>query len=224
MMKRLLFLLCAAICLPAIISCSDTDGLEDHTYDRWQERNDSAFAAVYAQAQHEIAQGSSKWRIFKSYATTLAATPENSIVVRIDRQGTGSGCPLYTDSVRVNYQGLLLTGKQFDHSGLFKDYEHLLAHAVQPCGPAGEKHRRGIHHGPATDAHRRPLARLYPLAAGLWSCGHYGHSRPQHVAVRRGAEAVCPHGQSPARVEVAPALRLSPLARRRQPPLWPGLP
>lgn len=134
MMKRLLFLLCTAICLPAIISCSDTDGLEDHTYDRWQERNDSAFAAVYARAQHEIAQGSSKWRIFKSYATTLAATPENSIVVRIDRQGTGSGCPLYTDSVRVNYQGLLLTGKQFDHSGLFKDYESIFSPTL--CSPA----------------------------------------------------------------------------------------
>lgn len=109
-------------------SCSND---EPTPAELWKARNEAAFHQVYTEAQAAIAAGSTQWRIIKNYATTLDATEKNCIVVRIDRQGTGSGCPLYTDSVRVNYQGRLiptleqekqgLPGTQFDHSGFYAD-------------------------------------------------------------------------------------------------------
>lgn len=129
----------AAICsivfiLAALTSCSDSDGVEDHTYDRWQERNDSAFHAVFTEAQKAIEQGSKQWRIIRRTDSTLPTSESNSIVVRIDKEGTGTECPYYTDSVRVNYIGSLLTGKTFDHSGFYADYESVFS--PQLCRPA----------------------------------------------------------------------------------------
>lgn len=123
-----------ALGLAAFSSCTETTEDVDHTYDRWQERNDSAFHAIYQHAQKAISEGSTEWKIYRSYATTLPANEHNSIVVHIAKQGTGSGCPMYTDSVRVNYQGCLFTGKTFDHSGFYNDSTSIFS--PQLCKPA----------------------------------------------------------------------------------------
>lgn len=124
---------CVVLILTGLAACSDNDGLEDHTYDRWKDRNDSAFHAVFTEAQKAIEQGDTKWRILRRYESTLPVSESNSIVVRIDKAGEGTVCPLYTDSVRVNYLGTLLTGKAFDHSGFYSDYASVFS--PQFCSP-----------------------------------------------------------------------------------------
>lgn len=116
-----LHILLAMVGLVVLTACEETTGEVDHTYDRWQARNDSAFHSIYTHAQQQIEAGSSEWRIIKNYATTLAPSERNSIVVRIAHEGTGSGCPMYTDSARINYRGMLINGETFDHSGFYPD-------------------------------------------------------------------------------------------------------
>lgn len=113
--------------LPVLVSCEKNEESVDHTYDRWKERNDSAFHAIYAQAQDSVKAGSPRWRIIRSDNSTLLPTEKNSIVVRIDSIGTGNESPLYTDSVCINYRGELLNGRIFDHSGFRSDYESVFS-------------------------------------------------------------------------------------------------
>ena len=64
-------------------------------------------------------------------AVVLAAAAGDTVCVEIIEAGTGSGYPLYTDSVRVNYLGRLIStdleqplgtlGEPFDHSGYSSD-------------------------------------------------------------------------------------------------------
>lgn len=133
-------LLCSLpILFGGLASCTEEDD-SSTTYANWPARNTGAFHKILTQAKADIAAGDTKWRIIKSYATTNELCDTNCIVVRIDVEGTGAGCPLYTDSVRVNYQGRLINpddlteGKQFDHSGYYNDYASIFSPAL--CRPA----------------------------------------------------------------------------------------
>ena len=103
---RLSMALVAALCLTA---CSETDDKVEE-YPDWQNKNEAFFASKYNAAKQAVASGSKEWKVFKSYARDPekegAAT--DYIVVKVLREGTGSGCPLFTDSVRVHYRGQLL--------------------------------------------------------------------------------------------------------------------
>ena len=128
------------MCLCVFASCEDTEG-ENHEYDNWQVRNEQAYADTLALAQNEIAMAQRQygeaweehcnWRVLRSYAIAdeVASDATNTIVVRIDKRGTGSGCPVYTDSVSVNFIGRLIPtennphGYTFGHSSLYDTYE-----------------------------------------------------------------------------------------------------
>ncbi len=138
-MKKALFLLTiiAMAVTPLLTACSEND--EDTTTDEfanWRNRNEAYFADVRSNALHQIAQAKNAygdnweencdWRTFLSYSLSAAAltnTAEDSICVQIMKRGTGSGCPLGSDKVRVFYCGRLMPtsqhpdGKMFDHSG-----------------------------------------------------------------------------------------------------------
>lgn len=141
-MKRffpIFMLLLAMTASLGFTACENDEGTE--SIDKgWQTRNTQAFREIYKQALQAEAAGDPNWRVIKNYGTTLPLCDTNCIVVRIDKAGTGSGCPLYTDSVRINYQGRLMPtdeypdGKQFDHSGFYNDYESIFSPAL--CRPA----------------------------------------------------------------------------------------
>ena len=65
----------------------------------------------------------------------IATMAVDHIVVHVLKEGTGSGCPLYTDSVRVNYSGRMLpstsypAGFVFDKS-YYGDFDPKTAHPV----------------------------------------------------------------------------------------------
>ena len=106
-----------------ISSCSDsTDEVEE--YPNWQSTNVAYWNETYASATQKIAAGDTSWKIYKSwnYEDTLHSENTSYIVVHVLNEGTGSGSPLYTDSVRVHYRGRLLpstsypNGYEFDSS------------------------------------------------------------------------------------------------------------
>lgn len=127
-----IFLLLAAI--PLFSACTE-DEVEDPEYADWQNRNSAYFqeqistarAAIVAskEAYGEAWEEHCPWRLFRTYTLPegAPAATTDSIAVRIVERGSGSGSPLYTDSVHVNYIGRLIPtenypqGKIFDHSG-----------------------------------------------------------------------------------------------------------
>lgn len=90
-------------------SCSETDDKVEE-YPDWQNKNTAYFNSKYNAVKQLIANGSREWKVFKSYARTDSSvdSPTDYILVNVLHEGTGSGCPLFTDSVRVHYRGQLL--------------------------------------------------------------------------------------------------------------------
>lgn len=149
-MKQNLFLF--AFVLLFLSSCSESDNTSTE-YENWQARNEVAFIDTLRTATGAIAAAKAQWgdnwtkhcdwRTFRSYALGRGAkaTWKDSVAVRILLSGTGSGTPLYTDTVRVVYVGRLMptpqtpAGSVFDHSplvnSLTKGYRPELAQPVQ---------------------------------------------------------------------------------------------
>ena len=121
--QRLLVLAWAVLMvLPMALftSCSESDE-EVTEFDNWQERNDTYFNEVYSRAK---GINSGEWRVFpkRSLNAEVATKAEDYIVVQVLGSGSGSDCPLYTDSVSVHYSGRLMPsasypeGYEFDKS------------------------------------------------------------------------------------------------------------
>lgn len=129
-----------------LASCDDDDNDDngEFTYD-WQNRNAAYFVQTMEEAKADIAQAQAEhpddwenytsWRVARSFAKVEGAAIglTDSICYRIVESGTGSGCPLYTDSVRINYIGRLMPtesypeGRVFDHSGLYETEDYVFS-------------------------------------------------------------------------------------------------
>lgn len=142
-LKHLLLLLLALTAgLSSLTSCDEDLG-EDTEYADWQNRNHAFFLDKFSEAKAAVAQAKAtygdnwqehcRWRVFRTFALTeeAAATATDSICVEVLHNGGGSGCPFYTDSVRVNYLERLIPsesypeGKVFDHSGQYAEAEQV---------------------------------------------------------------------------------------------------
>lgn len=117
-------------------SCSEhLNSEEDDFSHNWKGQNATAFAEHMKQARAAVAtakaQYGTNWeahcnyRVYRYFGYTDATktSAHDSICVEVVKQGTGSGCPLYTDSVSINYMVRLIPsanypeGKLIDHSG-----------------------------------------------------------------------------------------------------------
>ena len=134
-MKHPLLTLSLLLCLLAgFASCEeDTGEVDEHA--NWRARNEAAFADTLSKARTAIAEARTAygdaweehcpWRLMRTYTLPdgAAAMSTDTICVYIVNRGTGSGSPLYTDSVRVNYLLRELPtasypeGRMHDHSG-----------------------------------------------------------------------------------------------------------
>ncbi len=104
-----------------LASCSESDGTVEE-YPDWQNKNTAYWASTVSKAQNAIAQGDTSWKIFRNYSIedTLSSAPvTDNIVVNVLENGTGSGSPLYTDSVRVRYEGRLLPSTSYADGYVF---------------------------------------------------------------------------------------------------------
>lgn len=168
-------------------SCSESDDTVEE-YPNWQATNTAYWTNIMTQAQNAIAQGDTSWRIYKNYSLedSLSSTPStDNIVVNVLESGTGSGCPLYTDSVRVRYEGRLLPSTSYSDGYVFN--------TTWPTGTtdatagATDFLVSGLTDGFATGcpahAHRRQVARVCALDAGLRRVWQWHHTRLFGVAL-----------------------------------------
>ena len=106
----------AALCS----SCSESSGDETEEYADWQAKNDTYFNKVYNEAQQAVKSGNKAWKILTTWSINeAAAQTTDHIVVNVLQEGTGSGCPLYTDNVYVHYIGHLIPSVSYPQGYLF---------------------------------------------------------------------------------------------------------
>lgn len=102
------------VALLALSSCKESDDSVDE-FANWQETNENYFNNLYSQVTQKIAAGDTNWMILRKWSLeeSIATRPENHIIVHVLEKGSGSGCPMFTDSVRVHYSGKLLPSASF---------------------------------------------------------------------------------------------------------------
>ncbi|MBR1732930.1 MAG: hypothetical protein IJ729_04225 [Alloprevotella sp.] len=131
-MKKYLWLL---LSLLTLVSCEENVGGDDAEYSDWKRRNEAYYrqklqeaktAVLSAQAQYgDSWESHCDWRLLRHYAVTDDTAPAliDTLCVQIVERGEGSGSPLFTDTVRVNYLKRLMPtdtypeGRVVEHSG-----------------------------------------------------------------------------------------------------------
>lgn len=142
-MQRLFYqLLLIATCSFGLTACSEEE-MPNPDYYNWALRNDEYFRGVLEEAKEAIKtaratygnewEAHCDWRVFRTYLKTEHSnlTHTDTICVKVIERGTGPGCPLYTDSVKINYIGRTMPtvsypeGRVFDHSGVYNSTDEV---------------------------------------------------------------------------------------------------
>lgn len=118
-LKKLKYMFLLMMAVFTLASCSEDDNSYD-AYANWQQRNEQAFTDTLAYAK-KMGEGNG-WYVFRNWSLTnqtpnkdvngveasLTYNDYDHIIVHVLEKGEGSGCPMYTDSVKVSYRGSLL--------------------------------------------------------------------------------------------------------------------
>lgn len=118
MKKYNIFALLVLMVMPlCFMACSESEDTVEEFPD-WKNRNEAYFDNIYEKAMG-IEDGS--WKIIRKYSLedTIPAGYTDHIVVEVLEEGTGSGCPMFTDSVLVNYRGCLLPSTSYPEGYVF---------------------------------------------------------------------------------------------------------
>ncbi len=116
----LLPLFVAALAL-SLSACSESDNTVEE-YPNWENKNATYWDSLYTATQTKVNNGDTSWKIIKSFSIedTLKSSPKTDyIIVNVQTAGKGSGCPIYTDSVRVRYTGRLLPSTSYPSGYIF---------------------------------------------------------------------------------------------------------
>lgn len=116
----LLLPLFVAVLALALSSCSESDNAVEE-YPDWQNTNTTYWNNLYSTTQSKVNSGDAAWKIIKNFSIedTLSSPNTDYIIVNVLTAGKGSGCPLYTDSVRVRYTGQLLPSTSYPSGYVF---------------------------------------------------------------------------------------------------------
>lgn len=120
MKKDILFVFSALLLMAtAAVSCSEDDNTVEE-FPNWQETNTAYFNDVLATAR---ANADGSWKVFKTWSKedTIQGIPADYIAVKVLEEGTGSGCPMYTDSVRLHYRGRLIPSTSYADGFVFDE-------------------------------------------------------------------------------------------------------
>lgn len=120
-----------------LTSCSETE--EDAgEYSDWQNQNETYFDSIYNVAKTQIAAGSTDWKIIRKWSLNdgMATRTYDNVVVKVVTAGTGTNNPLYTDTVKIQYQGRLKPSPSYPQGYVFDktftgDYNPLTATPVK---------------------------------------------------------------------------------------------
>ena len=114
-----------AVLCAGLASCSETNN-EVEEFPDWKKTNEEYFDRTYNQAVAK-AETDNTVKVIRSYALNddsdggknKVYNSYDHIVVNVLNEGHGSGCPLYTDSVKVHYSGRLLPSASYPQGYLF---------------------------------------------------------------------------------------------------------
>lgn len=118
--NHIIYILTLVLTLAALSSCSENND-EVEEFANWQSTNEAYFDRVYTEAKAKADGGDAAWKTITSYQfePTAPAHNYNNIVVNVIESGHGSGCPLYTDSVRANLRGRILPSASYPSGYIF---------------------------------------------------------------------------------------------------------
>ena len=116
----ILYLLALLAPVGLLSSCSESDN-EEEEFPNWKNTNEQYFNNLYAMAKSSADMGDKSWKVIRQWSLeeSTAKDPYDYIVVNVLENGTGSGCPLYTDSVKVHYEGRLLPSTSYPDGYVF---------------------------------------------------------------------------------------------------------
>ena len=102
-------------------ACSETNETQEE-YPDWKNKNQTYWNKLFTETQSRINSGDTSWKLIRNYTLSDSISVPNTsyIVVHVKQAGTGSGCPLSSDSVSVRYTGQLLPSTSYP-SGLVFD-------------------------------------------------------------------------------------------------------
>ncbi len=144
--KSLLYILSFVFSASLLFTSCKNDDEDNSEYANWQARNEAFFESIRTLALDSIRQAKNQygiawtsqcnWRTFLCYSldSTITNKATDSIYVHIIKRGTGSGCPLGTDSCRLYYRGYLIPsanhpeGYIFYHSGQSSLFDKVFDH------------------------------------------------------------------------------------------------
>lgn len=118
--KRIVYFAVFAAALFAFVAC-DEESDDTVEFVNWQETNENYFDSIYNLATAAIEAGDDTYKIIRSWdlEEDVAEDTYDHIVVQVITEGTGSGCPLYTDSVKIHYDGRLLPSTSYPNGYMF---------------------------------------------------------------------------------------------------------
>ena len=95
-------------------ACSETDETQEE-YPDWKNKNQTFWNKLYTETRRHATAGYTSWKLLKSYSIedSLSVPNTSYIVVHVKQAGTGSGCPLSSDSVSIRYTGQLLPSTSY---------------------------------------------------------------------------------------------------------------
>jgi len=117
MKKYIIYLFVMTMGLCGLSSCSE-ETAEDNEFENWTARNDAFLAGVANDSLQK-----SGWKRIQKYSlgdSIKSDNPRDYVYVKVVEQGKGEGCPSFTDSVRVAYQGRLIPTVSYPQ-GMFFD-------------------------------------------------------------------------------------------------------
>ncbi len=128
MRKSIIILIAALTAALTFTSCSENND-EVEEFPNWEQANKTYWDNLYTATQQKIAAGDSTWKILINWSLENQ-TPTRSeqskqydntnyIIVHVINKGTGSGCPMYTDSARVFYEGRLIPSTTYTSGYVF---------------------------------------------------------------------------------------------------------
>lgn len=104
-----------------LTSCSESDDVVEE-YAEWQNVNEAYFDKLYTKTKNDIDMS---WRVIRNWSmpanNELGYTEKanDCIIVNVLEEGTGTGSPLYTDTVRCHYEGRLLPSTTYTEGYVF---------------------------------------------------------------------------------------------------------
>lgn len=116
-------LLCAAFFTlhsSLFTSCSEENDTVDE-YANWRARNDIYFASL----EDSLKANTTQWKKFRNYSLdqNVEGLPNEYIYVKVLSESAGSDddCAMFTDSVRVSYQGRLIPSVSYPQGYVFEE-------------------------------------------------------------------------------------------------------